>query len=31
MPEVQPRFRSWGSNSLVYGITDLLQKKIRHV
>ena len=24
----QPRFQSWGSNSLVYGITTLLQKKI---
>jgi len=22
----QPRFQSWGSNSLVYGITTLLQK-----
>ena len=25
---MQPRFQSWGSNSLVYGITTLLQKKI---
>ena len=24
----QPRFQSWGSNSLVYGITTLLQKKL---
>ena len=23
----QPRFQSWGSNSLVYNITTLLQKK----
>jgi len=27
----QPRFQSLGSNSLVYGITSLLQKKIRQV
>jgi len=24
----QPRFQSWGSNSLVYGITTLLHKKL---
>ena len=27
----QPRFQSWGSNSLIHGITTLLQKKIRQV
>jgi len=27
-PRAQPRFQSWGSNYLVYGITTLLQKKL---
>jgi len=30
-PGAQPRLQSWGSSSLVYGITTLLQKKIRKV
>ena len=30
-PGAQPRLQSWGSTSLVYGITTLLQNKIRQV